>query len=52
MYKMYACHYFKQTENGRRAKFAGWPIQAKSWNHAQEIADKRGNGTTVDGIYG
>lgn len=52
MWKMYGCHYFAKTEDGRTAKFAGWPIQAKSWDHAQEIADRRNNDTIVDGIYG
>ena len=52
MYKMFACHRIVVMRDGRHAKFVGEAIQAKSWDDAQKIADSRGKGGRVDGIYG
>lgn len=52
MYKMFACHYIVIMRDGRHAKFEGQAIQAKSWDAAQDIADRRGKGEVVDGCYG
>lgn len=52
MFKMFSCVYVVVMRDGRHAKFVGEAIQAKSWDDAQAIADGRGKGETVDGIYG
>ncbi|KKN38992.1 hypothetical protein LCGC14_0747740 [marine sediment metagenome] len=52
MWKMYACEYKVVMRDGRIARFCGEAIQAKSWDGAQGIADRRGRGETVTATYG
>lgn len=52
MWKMFACEYKVVMRDGRIARFCGEPIQAKTWERAQEIADGRGKGETVTAICG
>ena len=52
MWKMYAVEYTVLMRDGRRARFVGEAVQAKTWTDAQDIADRRGLGETVVALYG